>query len=44
MTKGYFTDNGYKGYVDGKYMLFEDEESYFEYLETNDEENNYESN
>lgn len=33
MIKGYFTENGYYGYVDGEYMLFEDEESYYEYLE-----------
>ena len=33
MLKGYFTDNGYYGYVDGKYMLFETEEAYYEYME-----------
>lgn len=32
--KGYFTDSGYNGYVEGKgYMLFEDEEAYYDYLE-----------
>lgn len=34
MVKGYFTDTGFKGYVEGEgYILFEDEESYYEYLE-----------
>ena len=33
MTKGYFTENGYYGYVDGEYILFEGEEAYYEYLE-----------
>ena len=34
MLKGYPTENGYKGYVDGKgYMLFETEEAYYEYME-----------
>ena len=31
--KGYFVDGGYMGYVDGAYMLFADEEDYFEYVE-----------
>ena len=30
--KGYTTDNGYMGYVDGKYMLFADEDDYREYI------------
>ena len=29
--KGYYTDNGYMGYVDGKYMLFADEADYEDY-------------
>lgn len=29
--KGYFTAEGYMGYVDGKYMLFADESDYKEY-------------
>ena len=34
MIKGYFTENGYRGYVEGEgYMLFEGEEAYYEYLE-----------
>lgn len=33
MLKGYPTPNGYMGYVDGKYMLFETEEAYYEYME-----------
>ena len=30
--KGYPVDNGYRGLVDDKYMLFETEEAYKEYL------------
>ena len=30
--KGYFTDNGYMGYVDGKYELFVSESEYIEYI------------
>lgn len=34
MLKGYFTDDGYYGYVEGEgYMLFEGEEAYYEYEE-----------
>ena len=32
MLKGYFTDEGYRGYVNGKYLLFEDERAYIEYM------------
>ena len=32
MLKGYFTDNGYYGYVDGEYILFEGERAYIEYI------------
>lgn len=31
--KGYFTDNGYKGLVNGIYMLFATETDYWEYKE-----------
>lgn len=31
--KGYTTNNGYMGYVDGEYMLFADERDYREYLQ-----------
>jgi len=31
--KGYFVSNGYMGLIDGKYMLFESESEYFEYVE-----------
>ena len=31
--KGYHTESGYMGYVNGKYMLFASEEDYFEYLQ-----------
>lgn len=34
MLKGYFTDNGYRGYVDGEYLLFEGDEAYYEYMAT----------
>lgn len=30
--KGYATDNGYMGYVEGEYMLFASENDYVEYL------------
>jgi hypothetical protein len=29
--KGYYTENGFMGYVDGRYMLFADESDYEEY-------------
>jgi len=31
--KGYTTDSGYMGYVDGRYMLFADEGEYRSYIE-----------
>ena len=31
--KGYVTNNGYMGYVDGKYILFASDEEYFEFME-----------
>ena len=32
--KGYYTENGYKGYVEGEgYMLFATEWDYYEYVE-----------
>ena len=31
--KGYYTDNGYYGFVDGEYMLFEGDQAYYEYME-----------
>ena len=31
--KGYNTENGYMGYVDGGYQLFASEEDYLEWLE-----------
>ena len=31
--KGYNTDKGYMGYVDGRYMLFASEEEYYDYME-----------
>lgn len=30
--KGYTTDNGYMGYVDGKYILFVSESEYYEWM------------
>ena len=29
--KGYVTDSGYMGYVDGRYVLFSSESDYVEY-------------
>lgn len=31
--KGYNTDNGYMGYVDGEYVLFASEADYREWME-----------
>ena len=31
--KGYYTENGYMGYVDGRYMLFASEDDYRFFLE-----------
>ena len=31
--KGYNTDKGYMGYVEGRYMLFASEEEYYDYME-----------
>lgn len=31
--KGYHTQSGYMGYVDGRYVLFASEEEYEEYFE-----------
>lgn len=31
--KGYATESGYMGYVDGRYMLFASEDDYREYLD-----------
>ena len=33
MMKGYYTDNGYMGYINGSYRLFADESDYKECLE-----------
>lgn len=30
--KGYVTDNGFMGYVDGRYVLFASESDYMEYI------------
>ena len=38
MTKGYNTENGYMGFVDGTYMLFASEADYLDYMEGGDEE------
>lgn len=32
--KGYNTDSGYMGLVDGRYMLFASEEDYVEYIKS----------
>ncbi len=31
--KGYTTDNGYMGYVNGKYILFASESEYYEWMQ-----------
>ncbi len=31
--KGYFTESGYMGYVDGHYVLFASESDYIDYTE-----------
>ena len=31
--KGYNTDKGYMGYVEGRYMLFASDEEYYDYME-----------
>ena len=31
--KGYVTEDGYMGYVNGRYLLFASEEEYREYME-----------
>ena len=31
--KGYVVSDGYMGYVNGKYMLFADDEDYRDYIE-----------
>lgn len=30
--KGYYTENGYMGFVENEYMLFASEADYFDYL------------
>lgn len=32
MMKGYYTQIGYMGYVEGKYILFASESEYYEYM------------
>ena len=34
--KGYYTQTGYMGYVEGKYMLFASESEYYEYMKESD--------
>lgn len=31
--KGYYTEYGYMGYVDGVYMLFASESDYYDYMD-----------
>jgi hypothetical protein len=33
--KGYLTDSGYMGFVNGRYMLFTSEDEYMDYMEEN---------
>jgi hypothetical protein len=32
--KGYTTESGYMGYVEGRYLLFSSENDYIEYMDT----------
>ena len=32
--RGYYTPNGYRGLVNGRYMLFASEADYYEYMES----------
>lgn len=36
--KGYFTNTGYMGFVDGRYMLFASESDYRDYIRAQGEE------
>ena len=40
LVKGYFTGSGYKGLVDGEYMLFASESDYYSYI--SEKENDHE--
>lgn len=33
VLKGYHTQKGYMGYVDGRYMLFASEAEYYDYMQ-----------
>ena len=35
--KGFFTDSGYCGYVNGRYVLFSSESDYYESVEADDD-------
>lgn len=35
--KGFYTQSGYCGYVDGRYVLFSSESDYYESVEERDE-------
>lgn len=37
IMKGYFTDSGYMGYVNGEYMLFASEDDYSIFFDDSDE-------
>lgn len=36
--KGYEVPDGYMGFVDGKYRIFESEAAYFEFIESREDE------
>lgn len=36
--RGFFTDGGFVGYVDGRYMLFADEADYYDFLADDEDE------
>lgn len=37
MAKGYYTSYGYRGFVDGRYILFASEKEYREHIEHKEE-------
>lgn len=37
MAKGYFVSYGYKGYVNGRYMLFASDAEYLKYISEQDD-------
>ncbi len=38
MMKGYYTNSGYCGLVEGRYVLFASEQDYYEFMDDGEEE------